>query len=226
MSHIKNHMKTLGTIFGNEKFKRDDYLNLYSIYINELAHEKNTNMIEIGTSNNSINTWLHLFPYIHLYSLDIYNENIEYERVTMVNIDQSKEKDLDNFLIKNIPQMSLIIDDGSHIPEHQLLTFNKLFSKLKVNGIYIIENIQTSYWTKKDVHGYETMYGYKNPRSIVEIFKNVVDCVNMDYIKKEDLFETPILNIKEIGSISFGKNCIIISKREYSERPYIFEDCL
>ena len=37
---------------------------------------------------------------------------------------------------------NLIIDDGSHIVEHMLLSIKTLSKHLKVGGIYIIEDIQ------------------------------------------------------------------------------------
>jgi hypothetical protein len=40
-----------------------------------------------------------------------------------------------------------IIDDGSHVPWHQIFTLESLFwDTLKDGGMYIIEDIETSYW--------------------------------------------------------------------------------
>ena len=38
----------------------------------------------------------------------------------------------------------IIIDDGSHIEEHQIFTFGVLFPKLKPGGVYIVEDISSS----------------------------------------------------------------------------------
>ena len=46
-------------------------------------------------------------------------------------------------------KFDVILDDGSHVPEHQILTINKLWKLVKpFPGIYIIEDLQTSYWKK------------------------------------------------------------------------------
>ena len=37
--------------------------------------------------------------------------------------------------------LDVILDDGSHIPEHQILTFNTLFPSVVPGGIYIIEDV-------------------------------------------------------------------------------------
>jgi len=225
MSNIfKNYMITLGSIYSIDRLKSNDFTYLYPMFLQNIYNLKDTSMIEIGMSPSSIRIWLELFKDIHLYSLDIYNENYESERVTSVCLDQSNKKDLSMFKKRNLKSVSLIIDDGSHIPEHQLLTFNEIFPILEVDGIYIIENIQTSYWTKRGLYGYTTQYGYKDPKSIVEIFKNIVDCVNMEFIKEPLL--SPINHLENIGSITFGKNCIIITKKKKCENKYLFEECL
>lgn len=38
-------------------------------------------------------------------------------------------------------ECDIIIDDGSHISSHQILTFNVLWDKLKIGGLYFIEDI-------------------------------------------------------------------------------------
>ena len=56
--------------------------------------------------------------------------------------DQGKITDLQKFLdVKKVEgQLDFIIDDGSHHPQHQIISFTFLFEKgLKPGGIYIIE---------------------------------------------------------------------------------------
>ena len=44
-------------------------------------------------------------------------------------------------------KFDVIIDDGSHIPWHQIFTLETIFDTfLKDGGVYIIEDIETSYW--------------------------------------------------------------------------------
>ena len=68
----------------------------------------------------------------------------------------------------------LSYSDGQYKKTADSNTFNKLFPILEENGVYIIEDIETSYWTKNGLYGYNTNYGYKHPNSIVEIFKNII----------------------------------------------------
>ncbi len=131
-----------------------------------------------------------------------------------------------------------INDDGSHIPEHQLLTFNTLFPLLQEGGVYIIEDIETSYWTRGEIYGYECKYGYQHPKSIVEIFKNTVDIINREFStfgranasrSTSGVNTDPTHAIKHHDSIDqviFARNCIIITKKTSMTRPYRFRNLL
>ena len=160
---------------------------------------------------------------MYIFGLDIKLEKCG-DKFSIFKGDQSSEKDLERFLTKINKPIYFINDDGSHIPEHQLLTFNKLFPILEENGVYIIEDIETSYWTKNGLYGYKTNYGYKHPNSIVEIFKNVVDCVNNEFLIQS--INTPIKHLDAIKSITFAYNCIIIIKKTSIKRKYRFQNNL
>jgi hypothetical protein len=76
--------------------------------------------------------------------------------------------------------VDLIIDDGSHVPRHQLKSFVHLFPVLADGGLYIIEDVETSYWDRKGgAHGGAELFGYRidagigSRGSAVERFKQV-----------------------------------------------------
>ncbi len=134
-----------------------------------------------------------------------------------------------------------IIDDGSHIPEHQKLTFDHYFSNLLMpGGTYIIEDIETSYWTRNGLYGYTTRYGYHHKNSLVEAFKDLVDDVNSEFLTPRNQ-ETQESRLRTdfspttrslVSSITFGMNCIVIVKKteaereEYNDRDYRFKQNL
>lgn len=137
----------------------------------------------------------------------------------------------------NLP-IHFILDDGSHIPEHQVLTFNLFFpSLLSPGGVYIIEDIETSYWTHGKLYGYSLQYGYHHSNSLIEIFKDLVDDINTEFLIQQNRnrqdsqlrrifsFDTRLW----ISTITFGQNCVIITKKtieeknEYSNRRYRYD---
>ena len=94
---------------------------------------------------------------------------------------------------------------------------------LEEGGIYIIEDIETSYWTKKGLYGYSTRYGYKHEKSIIELFKDVADGVNSEFAGER---EYKVKHMNLIGSITFSKNCIIIVKETQEKTTYRFKNHL
>ena len=77
----------------------------------------------------------------------------------------------------------MIIDDGSHVPAHQLLGFKLLFPLIKPGGLYVIEDIESSYFDAEQVriYGYSLPgagIGRKPPGNAVEAFKLLADVVN------------------------------------------------
>jgi hypothetical protein len=88
----------------------------------------------------------------------------------------------------NGKKFNIIIDDGSHVPWHQLFTFEILFETLlEEDGIYIIEDIETSYWNAVDKTPtiYGTYYienaGIGKNGSLVEQIKNIPDVINRSF---------------------------------------------
>ena len=217
-----DRMYEIGKKYGTDKIGQHKYHEIYPTFI-EKFYNMEGGMLEVGLLGGaSLKMWLELFPKMHIYGIDLDpNESIEkHERHTILQADQSSISQLQDARQKIEHPLWFINDDGSHIPEHQLLTFNELFPKLEVGGVYIIEDVETSYWTRGGLYGYETRYGLGHPKSIIEIFKEAVDGVNYEYCRNEI---GPVKHQKEFQSVTFGKNCIIIVKREPETREYIYK---
>ena len=93
----------------------------------------------------SLRMWAEYFPKAYIYGLDIDHAVLINEiggRIHSLVCDQSAEKSL--LLTAELlgGNFDLILDDGSHIVEHQALTANTFIPKLLApNGVYIIEDI-------------------------------------------------------------------------------------
>ncbi|MBF0159405.1 MAG: SEL1-like repeat protein [Magnetococcales bacterium] len=68
----------------------------------------------------------------------------------------------------------IILDDGSHMQSHVMASFNFLYHKLSNNGIYMVEDLHTAYWTE-----YEG--GLRSPSSFMELCKKLLDDLNADH---------------------------------------------
>jgi len=106
----------------------------------------------------------------------------------------------------------VIIDDGSHLIDQQQISFNYLFNILSDKGIYVIEDLHTSYYDNSKHKG----GGVRRPGTTVEFLKDRIDDVNLNgkvcHLGLQKEF--PPLNMyeKEIDSITFCKSLVFIIK--------------
>ena len=200
-----NRFLEIGKKHGTDKVSLHNYHEIYPQYI-EKYYNSNGGMVEVGLLGGaSLNLWLELFPNMHIYALDINpSENIQkHKRHTIIKTDQSIQTDLDNAFDKIEETIWFINDDGSHIPEHQLLTFNTLFPKLENGGVYIIEDCAGSYL--KAYNGDPNLSPKKN---LISYFQQKVHSTNSSYLQKK--FER---NVLDISLITFAREAIAIKKK-------------
>jgi 8-demethyl-8-alpha-L-rhamnosyltetracenomycin-C 2'-O-methyltransferase len=60
--------------------------------------------------------------------------------------DQGNTEDLRGLVQKTGGEFDVVIDDGGHRMDQQLVSFKTLFPHVKSGGLYIIEDLHTSYW--------------------------------------------------------------------------------
>lgn len=145
------------------------YTQHYENHFAKFRFEK-IKLIEVGIFKGaSIKLWESYFPSAKLSAIDINPDCRAFESArTQVFIgDQSNTGFLES-VISETGAPDIIIDDGSHIQTHQLATFEFLFPKLKTGGIYVIEDLHTSYWKEY------------NDIGIVEFLKTLLDTVNLN----------------------------------------------
>ena len=98
--------------------------------------------IGIGRTYKSLKMWEEYFPNAMIYGLDIRCEDkMVSNRIPILQCDQSLKKSLRQLVDKIGDNFDLIIDDGSHIPDHQIISAKILVSCLNSSGTYIIEDV-------------------------------------------------------------------------------------
>lgn len=90
-------------------------------------------------SGASLKMWRDYFG-CNVIGLDIKEFNLNEPNIQTIIADQSNPESLENAMKQIFPSLpDLIIDDGSHLLEHQIITFKTLWKYC--NDIYIIEDI-------------------------------------------------------------------------------------
>jgi hypothetical protein len=94
----------------------------------------------------SLRMWKNYFPRGIIYGMDIYDKSPSREsRIETVVGSQADAEFLREFAEEHGP-FDIVIDDGSHVNEHVLFSFDVLFPYVRPGGWYAIEDMQTSYW--------------------------------------------------------------------------------
>lgn len=111
----------------------------------------------------------------HITGVDWQPRCQETEYLTLVRGDQGSEAFWDGF-IKDYDgeYFDIIVDDGSHDNPHQKLTLWNTFPLLKEGGVFICEDVHTSYYRGVRVRD----GGLRNPDSFIEFAKGLIDTVN------------------------------------------------
>ena len=218
---MSNHMYEIGKNYSTDKISGHKYHLIYDFFFKSLYNQTGS-LLEIGIQKGeSLRMWHELFANMNIYGADmdsfsindIQKQGDKLDRLTLLsNIKQGEN--IDELDKVDIPELRIVIDDASHYPPHQIETFNKLFPRLESGGLYIIEDIETSYWVDgRKLYGNTMNYGVGSNGSTVEVFKGVIEGINNKNSKiyRENFIPQSIQ--ENIMSVVFGLNCIIIIKK-------------
>ncbi len=115
------------------------YIETYEKLLSSYRREP-INFLEIGVAEGySMRLWREYFTKARLTGIDLVHPGCNTTGWWFRQADQSSEKELNTVLRDE--QFDVIIDDGSHMLEHQIASFKILFPRIKKGGIYIIEDI-------------------------------------------------------------------------------------
>jgi hypothetical protein len=150
---FQEKMFAAGNASGTDKVLIHRYEVIYSKHLECFASKGAFSMLEIGFGSGSgIQFWNSIFPNAFIYCFDRDPQD-DVENGMVIQVDQSSLGELRRGAGQIQHPISLIVDDGSHHPSHQVLSFSYLFHELlDWNGVYIIEDIETSYWRNASLY--------------------------------------------------------------------------
>jgi hypothetical protein len=169
----------------------------------------NLNKVDNKVIGNSLYAWADFFLNAHIHGIDIHDKSfLDKSRIKTYKGDQSDEYFLETVL-KKFKNLMIVCDDGSHIPSHQIKSFEKIFPYLKENGIYCITDLEYSY---------SKIYADTNPNhknNVMNFFFNLSKYINSDIISDDFLSQKKYSSIK---SIHFCHSLIIIEKGKSKDK--------
>jgi cephalosporin hydroxylase len=220
---VSNNLTKLAIIYNVDKWGRHSYTPHYQKHFLPYKNRK-INLFEIGVGGykdpikggNSLRMWKKFFPFAKIHSLDIFDKSKLQEKRIKIYKGSQTDKELLINIVREIGELHLVIDDGSHQNRDVKETFKILFPLLSVNGIYVIEDTETSY---RDEYGGDSK-NLSNPITTMNFLKSLADLLN--YQEFRNTSEVIPDYAKEIGSIHFYHNLVFIYKTALIEQSSNF----
>jgi hypothetical protein len=149
------------------------YFDIYERHFGRFVGQE-VNVLEIGVFHGgSLQMWKHYFgDQAAIYGLDVNPrvKSLEEDRIHILIGDQG-DRNFWTGVKPSLPVFDIIIDDGGHTMDQQRITFEELYPLLSPTGVYLIEDLHTSYWPRFGG-------GYERPDSFVEYSKRLIDKLN------------------------------------------------
>lgn len=166
-----NILDELAIKYGTDKGPRHhNYTPTYFSYFEKMRNEP-LKILEIGVhKGSSLMMWQDFFVSSSIYGIDKGDTSfLNKDRIKTFKGDQTNT----DFLLKvhkEVGPFDIIIDDGSHIVDHQITTFQFLFECLTHGGIYVIEDTSTSYW--------DEFINKSKPQTCIQFLKDRIDDIH------------------------------------------------
>ncbi|NJO41085.1 MAG: class I SAM-dependent methyltransferase [Cyanobacteria bacterium CRU_2_1] len=185
----------------------------FEIYDRHFSRFRNTDVliVEIGVYHGgSLQMWKNYFgsnAKIIGIDIDPRCKQLEEEGVEIL-IGNQEDRDFLATLRSRLPHIDILIDDGGHTMRQQIITFEELFPYISENGIYLCEDLHTSYWG-------EYGGGFRNPNSFIEYSKGLVDYLNAWYTQDPENFGATDFT-RSVYSMHYYDSVLVIEKRPMS----------
>jgi cephalosporin hydroxylase len=180
------------------------YLPIYDQLLEKYIGTK-VKMLEIGVAHGgSLGLWRKLLGSdAVIFGIDINPECAAFDGDSgSVRIGSQDDPEFLRKVVAEMKGLNVVLDDGSHIGRHQRASFDVLFPLVEDGGLYMIEDVCSSYWPHWEG-------GRKRRGTIIEFLKDKVDDLHIHYQKMGLNNAEDMTNIE---SIQFFDSLVAIRK--------------
>jgi hypothetical protein len=205
----------LAVRYGADKWGLHQYTGHYDRHFAALRNRRLT-VVEIGiggyqdpaSGGASLRMWKHYFPRALVYGVDVFDKHpIDQQRIITLQADQGDADSLARFAA-DIGPIDIVIDDGSHLSRHVITSFTTLFPYLSPDGLYVVEDMQASYWPPPAYDGNPNDLG--DPRSSMGFFKTLLDGLHHEEFLEP--VREPVSTDQQITGVHFYHNIVVVEK--------------
>ena len=183
------------------------FLKIYDKYFQDFKNEE-INILEIGVDKGkSLRLWRNYFNKAKICGIDIEKMDFKIEGVELITMDQTDVESLKK-VCEKYKSFHIIIDDGSHVSKHIITSLNFLFDYLAPQGLYAIEDLQTSYFPRFG----GSRVNLRKKKTSINFLKSIVDSINYEH------HDRPFFKSKKFDGlveyVHFYQNIAILKKGE------------
>ena len=192
------------------------WMHYFEIYDRHFSRFRGTDVhvVEFGVNHGgSLQMWSDYFgPRATIYGIDINPacKALEEGHIEILIGDQEDRAFLRS-VADRIPRIDILIDDGGHTMQQQINTFEELFAHVDSHGVFLCEDLHTSYWAKFGG-------GYRRRTSFVEYTKNFIDDLNAWHSEETERFHVSNFT-RSAHSLHYYDSVLVIEKRPI-DAPY------
>lgn len=181
----------------------------FDVYHRHFARYRNTacTVVEIGIYHGgSLEMWRHYFgPRARIIGVDIEERARALAAPgTEIMIGDQEDPNFLSQIAARAGSIDILIDDGGHHMQQQINTLLHLYPHIGANGVYLCEDLHTSYW--KEYGG-----GYRDPASFIEFSKTLIDRLNAFHSQQEQF--NPDGFTASTQSMHYYDSMLVIEKR-------------
>lgn len=165
-------------------------------------------VLEIGVFHGgSLQMWKEYFgPGAKIVGIDVDPRcrELEEEGISILIGDQADRRFLAE-VRRRFPHVDIVIDDGGHLMQQQITSFEELYPHLQPQGIYLCEDIHTSF--VPDYGG-----GYRREGTFLEYGKGLIDRLHAWYSHEPERFAVDKLT-RSTYALHFYDSVLVVEKR-------------
>jgi SAM-dependent methyltransferase len=157
------------------------YFDVYDRHFSSFRGKRVT-VLEFGVSyGGSLQMWKHYFgrrARIIGVDIDPRCKDLTEPQIEVIIGDQ-EDREFLRSLRERIGPIDIVIEDGGHTMTQQINTFEEIWPGVRNGGVFLIEDLHTSYWEKYGG-------GVRRPGTFIEYGKNLVDQLNAWHSRDKD----------------------------------------
>lgn len=214
MAGVSARNPLLDYVLNNSGRRVNKWRSYFDVYHRHLERFRGSpiTVLEFGVSHGgSLQMWRHYFgPQAQVVGVDIQPvcKTFEEEGIA-VRIGDQEDRAFLRRLAEELAPFDVVIEDGGHRMGQQIATFEEIFPRMTDYGVYVAEDLHTSYWA-------EFGGGYRQDGTFIEYSKALIDRLNAWHTRTPEELCVDDFTL-QAGAMHFYDSMLVIERKPFEE---------